>query len=175
MAVPTPDQPVGSDFQVRRFRASEWGALRSLRLEALLDSPLSYGSTHDREIQRPDDDWRERAAAGAAGEEEVGFVAVADDRWVGMARGRLEPPIAHLIAVYVTPDWRHRGVGDAVSRAVVAWAGERGASAVLLSVSDWNDGARRVYESIGFVPTGKRQPLPSHPDVTESEMRLELG
>jgi ribosomal protein S18 acetylase RimI-like enzyme len=145
-----------------------------MRLEALLDSPLSYGSTHDREIERPDSDWRQRAAAGAAAEEEVGFVAVAGGHWVGMARGRLEPPIAHLIAVYVTPDWRRRGVGEAVSRAVVAWAAERGATAVLLSVSDWNQGARRVYESIGFVPTGTQQPLPSHPEVTESEMRLEL-
>ena len=172
MAVPKTDQPV---IEVRRIRASEWRELRSLRLEALLDSPLSYGSTHDREIQRPDHHWRERAGRGAAGEEEVAFAALADGRWVGMARGRLEPPNAHLVGVYVTPDWRRRGVGEAVSRAVVAWAGERGASAVLLSVSDWNDGARRVYESIGFVPTGEQQPLPSHPEVSESEMRLELA
>lgn len=162
-------------MEVRRIRASEWRDLRSLRLEALLDSPLSYGATHEREVQRPDDDWRARAAAGAAGEEEIAFVAVAGERWIGMARSRLEPPIAHLIGVYVAPDWRRRGVGHAVSQAVVAWAVERGATAVLLSVSDWNDGARRVYESIGFEPTGLQQPLPSHPEITESEMRLQLA
>lgn len=172
MAVPKANEPV---VDVRRILPSEWRALRSLRLEALLDSPLSYGSTHDREIERPESDWRARAAAGAAGVDEIAFVAVAGDRWVGMARGRFEPPIAHLIAVYVAPAWRRRGIGQAVSRAVVAWAGERGATAVLLSVSDWNDGARRVYESIGFVPTGVQQPLPSYPGVTESEMRLELA
>ena len=156
------------------MHASEWRSLRALRLEALQDSPLAYGSTHQREVLRLDREWRERAAAGAAGEEEVGFAALADGRWVGMARGYLEPPVAHLIAVYVAPDWRKRGIGRAVSLAVVAWARERGANAVLLSVSDWNDGARRVYESIGFVPTGVQKSLPWNASVTESEMRLEL-
>jgi GNAT superfamily N-acetyltransferase len=166
---------VSDAFEVRRMQASEWRALRSLRLEALQDSPLSYGSTHVVEVLRADDEWRERAAAGAASDEEVAFAAVATDRWVGMARGYLEPPMAHLIAVYVTPDWRRRGVGEAVSRAVVEWARERGAGAVLLSVSDWNESARRVYESIGFVPTGVQQTLPWNESVIESEMRLELG
>jgi GNAT superfamily N-acetyltransferase len=160
--------------EVRRIRASEWQLLRSLRLEALQDSPLSYGSTHEREVQRSDREWRERAVAGGAGAGEVAFVAIADGRWVGMARGHLEAPIAHLIAVYVTPEWRRRGIGRAVSMAVVGWARERQASTVVLSVSDWNDGARRVYESIGFAPTGVTKSLPWNPSVMESEMRLEL-
>lgn len=161
--------------EVRRIRASEWRLLRSLRLEALQDSPLSYGSTHEREVQRTDREWRERAAAGGAGEGEVAFVAIAGSRWVGMARGHLEAPIAHLIAVYVTPEWRRRGIGRAVSMAVVGWARERQASTVVLSVSDWNEEARRVYESIGFAPTGVTKSLPWNPSVMESEMRLELG
>lgn len=157
------------------MRASEWRSLRALRLEALKDSPLAYGSTYDREAQRDDREWRERAAAGSAGDEEVAFAAIAGDRWIGMARGRLEAPIAYLLAVYVTPQWRQRGIGRAVSLAVVSWARERSASAVVLSVSDWNAGARRVYESIGFAPTGVTKSLPWNPSVTESEMRLELG
>lgn len=160
--------------EVRRILASEWRSLRTLRLEALQDAPLAYGSTYEREVQRTDREWRERAAAGAAGDEEVAFAAIADGRWVGMARGYLEPPVAHLIAVYVAPAWRRRGIGRAVSLAVVEWARERAASAVVLSVSDWNEGARRVYESIGFAPTGVTQPLPSNASVTESEMRMEL-
>jgi GNAT superfamily N-acetyltransferase len=168
-------EPVNDPFEVRRMRASEWRALRSLRLEALQDSPLSYGSTHAVEVLRADHEWRERAAAGAAGDEEVAFAAVAGDRWIGMARGYLELPMAHLIAVYVTPRWRRRGVGEAMSRAVVEWARKRRANAVLLSVSDWNEGARRVYESIGFVPTGVQHTLPWNASVTESELRLELG
>jgi GNAT superfamily N-acetyltransferase len=160
--------------EVRRIRASEWPELRSLRLEALLDSPRSFGSTHEVEVRRPDRDWRERAAAGAAGEDQIAVAAVADGGWVGMARGYLEGPVAHLIAVYVQPGWRRRGIGRKASEAVVAWARERGAGEVVLSVADWNQGARRVYEAIGFVPTGVKKPLPWNASVIESEMRLKL-
>lgn len=165
---------MADEVEIRRMQASEWASLRALRLEALQNSPRSYGSTHAHEVLRPDHDWQEVAAESAAGVEVVGVAAVADGRWVGMARGYLEPPTAHLIAVYVTPDWRHRGVGAAVSRAVVAWARERGAEEVLLSVSDWNEGARRVYEALGFAPTGIHQSLPWDASVMESEMRLGL-
>ncbi|MGZ6372464.1 MAG: GNAT family N-acetyltransferase, partial [Candidatus Limnocylindria bacterium] len=86
----------------------------------------------------------------------------------------LEPPAAHLIAVYVTPAWRRRGVGGEVSRAIVAWARERGATEILLSVSDWNVDARRVYEALGFRANGVQRSLPWDASVTESELRLDL-
>ena len=162
------------EIALLRIQASEWRALRTLRLEALQDSPRSYGSTYAREVTRTDAEWQERASAGAAGLDEVAVVAVVDGAWVGMARGYLELPVAHLIAVYVKPAWRGRGVGQRVSEVVVEWARERGASTILLSVSDWNEGARRVYERLGFAATGVTESLPWDASVTESQMRLEL-
>jgi GNAT superfamily N-acetyltransferase len=159
---------------IRRIQASEWGALRALRLEALQDSPRSYGSTYAREVTRTDAEWQERASASAAGLHEVAVAAIGGGEWVGMARGYLELPIAHLIAVYVQPAWRGRGIGQGVSQAIVEWAREQGAREILLSVSDWNEGARRVYERLGFAPTGVTESLPWDASVTESEMRLEL-
>ena len=160
---------------IRRIQKAEWRSLRALRLEALQDSPRSYGSTYAGEVTRTDAEWQERAGAGAAGLDEVAVVAVVGDRWVGMARGYLEPPVAHLIAVYVQPASRGRGIGQAISQAIVEWARERGAGEVLLSVSDWNEGARRVYKRLGFTSTGVQESLPWDASVTESEMRLELG
>ena len=159
---------------VRRIQAPEWRALRSLRLEALQDSPRSYGSTYAHEATLSDREWQERAAEGADGRESVAVAALAGGRWVGMARGYLESPSAHLIAVYVTPEWRRRGIAHAVSQAVVGWARERGACEILLSVSDWNQGARSVYEALGFVANGVHRWLPWDASVTESEMRLAL-
>jgi GNAT superfamily N-acetyltransferase len=159
---------------IRRIQASEWRSLRALRLEALHDSPRSYGSTYAGELRRTDAEWQERAAAGAAGLDEVAVAAVAGAQWVGMARGYLELPAAHLVGVYVRPAWRGRGIGQRVSQAVVEWARERGAREVLLSVSDWNEGARRVYERLGFAPTGVTESLPWDASVTESQMRLEV-
>ena len=71
---------------IRRIQASEWRALRALRLEALQDSPRSYGSTYSREIMRTDAEWQERASAGAAGLDEVAVTAAVGSQWVGMAR-----------------------------------------------------------------------------------------
>jgi GNAT superfamily N-acetyltransferase len=162
------------EITIRRIQEGEWRALRALRLEALQDSPRSYGSTYAGEARRTDAEWQERTSAGASGPDEVAVAAVVEDEWVGMARGYLESPAAHLIAVYVQPAWRGRGIGRAVSEAVVAWAQERGASQILLSVSDWNEGARRVYERLGFAATGVTASLPWDASVTESEMRLDL-
>jgi hypothetical protein len=55
-------EPGTGPFEVRRMRADEWLALRSLRLEALQDSPLSYGSTYAGDVVRPDRHWQGRAA-----------------------------------------------------------------------------------------------------------------
>jgi ribosomal protein S18 acetylase RimI-like enzyme len=49
------------------------------------------------------------------------------------------------------------------------------ASEVVLWVADHNDAARRLYERLGFRPTGESQPLPSNPARSESRMRLPLG
>ena len=54
-------------MKIRRIRADEGLALRALRLAALADSPMAYGSTFAREHAYPDALWHERAAAGAAG------------------------------------------------------------------------------------------------------------
>lgn len=76
--------------------------------------------------------------------------------------------------MYVAPEWRTRGLGRAVSAAVVDWARHRPFDSIRLHVADWNDAARRLYESLGFEPTGVTQPLPHDPTVTELEMRLDL-
>ena len=164
------------------MQASEWRAFRDLRLEALQESPRSYGSTYDSESRIPDEEWQHRAAMAATGARAIGITATVDGRWVGMARGVVddeappdEPnPSVWLVGVYVTPEWRGRGVGRAVSEAVVDWARERGAREVLLHVADWNDGARRVYESIGFAATGNVETLPHDPSIIEIEMRLTI-
>lgn len=169
-----------SEPQVRRVHASEWRELRSLRLQALREAPRAFGSTFEREAAFPDERWQALAASAAAGVEEVAVAAIVHGAFVAMARGYLArdesnvPPVAWLIAVYVEPRWRGRGLGRAVSAGVVDWARERGASEVLLHVGDWNDAARRVYEGLGFTPTGVRTTLAHDPSVPESEMRLRL-
>jgi GNAT superfamily N-acetyltransferase len=158
------------------MRAGEWSELRALRLSALRDSPLAFGSTYERELAFTPDRWRSWETEAAAGAEYVA-IAVADGRWVAMARGSGDmddPTSAFVTAVYVAAEWRKRGLGRAVSAAVIDWARRRGFASIRLHVADWNDAARRLYESLGFGPTGVTVPLSHDPTVTELEMRLVL-
>jgi hypothetical protein len=57
---------------VRRLRADEHALLRDLRLRALSDAPMAFGSTLAREEAFTPDVWQTRAAAGAPGRSNVG-------------------------------------------------------------------------------------------------------
>ena len=163
--------------EVRRIGSEEWRELRRLRLEALRDTPLAFGSTYASDAAVDDAAWQRWAADAAAATHEVIVVGVSGGRWVAMARGSVandEPADAFLTAVYVTPAWRGHGLGRAVSAAVIAWARARGLARMRLHVAGWNDAARRTYESLGFVATGATEPLPHDPSVTEHEMALVL-
>jgi ribosomal protein S18 acetylase RimI-like enzyme len=164
--------------QIRRMRANEWRELRRLRLEALRDTPLAFGSTYEREAAFDDAEWQRWIGEAAAGEAELGVVAADGQRWVAMARGSRsfrDPADAYLLGVYVGPAWRRRGLARAVSTEMIGWARLRGFRRLLLHVADWNQGARRLYESLGFVFTGATEPLPHDPSVTEHEMALDLA
>jgi ribosomal protein S18 acetylase RimI-like enzyme len=81
----------------------------------------------------------------------------------------------HLVSMWVDPGNRRRGVARAPVDQVVGWAADRRAHEVVLWVADHNTAARRLYEQIGFQPTGRHQPLPCNPALTESQLHLPLG
>jgi ribosomal protein S18 acetylase RimI-like enzyme len=61
-------------------------------------------------------------------------------------------PEAIVLNVYVEPDWRRRGVAEALMRTVLTTLASRGVHRIVLHASD--DG-RRLYERLGFVPTNE--------------------
>ena len=61
-------------------------------------------------------------------------------------------PEAIVLNVYVEPEWRRRGVGQALMHAVLHALAARGIRRVVLHASD--DG-RRLYERLGFVLTNE--------------------
>jgi ribosomal protein S18 acetylase RimI-like enzyme len=161
---------------VRRIEPEEWEQLRAIRLNALADAPEAFGSTLEREREYADDVWREWARDGADGATELCLVASEGDALVGMAVGFVEEgrDHAHLVAMWVAPDVRRRGIGRRLVSEVVAWARARGLAAVKLDVTVDNDAARRLYEACGFRLTGKTGPFGPRPELVVSELRLDL-
>jgi GNAT superfamily N-acetyltransferase len=139
---------------VRELGGDDWPTWREIRLRALADSPGAFGSTYAREVAFTEQDWRRRLSGDGVG------VLVEDDGVpVGMGGGFPDlPGFLHVVAMWVDPAHRGRGVGHAVLRGVDAWARPRGLR-LHLDVNTTNAAARRSYEQFGFVLTGETRPL----------------
>jgi RimJ/RimL family protein N-acetyltransferase len=164
---------MGDALRVRRVRADEGLLLRFLRLRALADSPMAFGTTLAEEQLRPDAIWHERAADGAAGQGRVTFIVVTGDNPVGLGTGVLsgvDPSSAALVGVWIEPAARGQNGGAALIEAVLSWARSRGMQNLELWVTDGNIRAIRLYEQSGFCPTGETQPLPHTPSINEIRM-----
>ncbi len=151
---------------VRRVREDEWRSLRALRLEALGDpvADLAFVETLDQALARPDDFWRERAQAAASGDDVVQVVAVDEaGELLGTVTGLVTRPgepdhrgrrtddlRAAVVAVYVRPAHRGRGVLEQLLAAVEAWLADAGVGRVHLHVHEQNERAFRAYLRAGY-------------------------
>ena len=158
---------------VRETIAGDWQALRDIRLEALRTAPQAFGSTYERENLRGEEHWHNRIARGGT------FLAYlpGDDASdpAGLIGGYPEDPqTVELVSMYVRPNARGRGVGEALVATVIDWARERSATTVRLWVTETNTHALALYERCGFALTGERQPVPSAPSLDEVAMSRTL-
>jgi GNAT superfamily N-acetyltransferase len=155
---------------VRATTTTDWQALREICLQALLDAPDAFASTHAREAAFGENEWRERASRDGS------FIAFLPEVCpAGLGGGYLaEPEVVELIGMFIRPQARGRGVGRAVIDAIAEWARQQGASTVHLWVTETNSRARLLYERCGLTATAERQPLPSNPAVGELGMMRPL-
>lgn len=145
---------LSSMIEVRVLTTDDWRQWRSLRLAALEEAPSAFGSRladwqgdGDREAR-----WRDRL--GIPGSHNL--VALLEGEPVGMGSGvPTDDGQVELISLWVSPNARGRGVGDAILAEVERWARERGAGVLLLDVAEDNEGAARLYLRHGFAWTGE--------------------
>jgi len=134
----------------------------------LADAPYAFSSSWGREVGFGLEIWEERVAESELGERGVVFVAIDDDRGVGMAGGFVVgegPRVVILWGMWVDPVARQGGLGRALVEAVAGWAGNLGAVHVRLAVTDGDEcrPAAALYRRLGFVDTGEREPLEWNP------------
>lgn len=170
-------------MNIRRIRADEGLRLRDIRLHALADLPMAYGSTLAREEAYPEALWNERAANGAVGDKFVTFVAEHDNYLVAMATG-LAPGSDHhaasptpspmMVGVFVDGTARRQGVGVQLVDKIIAWARARGWAHLLVWITSGNAPAFALYRRCGFRATGGTRPSAHTPDLVECELALDL-
>jgi GNAT superfamily N-acetyltransferase len=156
-----------ADCEIRILSADDWAVWREVRLRSLADAPEAFGSKladwqgpNDRE-----DRWRSRF-------DNVAFnsVALVDGSVVGTAGGMHRgADVAELVSMWVQPDVRGTGVGEALIDAVIDWATSASIERLVLAVRRSNPRAAALYVRAGFVLVG-----PNPDDDTEDLMAREL-
>ncbi len=167
------------EIVVRRIRPDEAAAYRAFRLRALADAPDAFGQTLEEAEAMPWSLWTERTARSAAGLDNVLLVAADDatDAWRGMTVCFLDdakPDLAHVVAVWVAPEGRRRGLARILLDGVLDWARSRGARTAQLWVNETNQGALSLYLAAGFTPTGVATPLREGTAVNVLELERRL-
>jgi ribosomal protein S18 acetylase RimI-like enzyme len=157
---------------VRRIRSGDWDSLRALRLAALKDAPLAFGSTFARENESAPLKWKNWALRGAAGNHETIYVAVNEPgQLVGMIGAYPEEERSHIWGMWVHPEYRGRGIGGELLDILLSWlTSVRRAGDILLEVNAAQEPAVGLYRRHGFVLTGRTRPLGHHPPTVVQEM-----
>jgi ribosomal protein S18 acetylase RimI-like enzyme len=134
---------------VRRLGPADATLYRSLRLRALREHPDAFTSSYESDREQPVEAAAQRLAAhafwGAYRHAELyGFV--------GLER-ELRPKNRHkatVMGMYVAPEAAGQGVGRKLLDALVTHARANGIESLVLTVTEGNEPARRLYEGAGF-------------------------
>lgn len=163
---------------VRSARSDEVEESRRLRLEMLADSPDSFNERLDALERWPTSRWASRLTSSLAPDSTL-LVAEVGGVWIGQAAGRLyahyDPVRAYVLAVYVTPAHRSRGIAAALVRGIADWATRQGTDRLWLDVHEDAGPARALYRRLGFVATGVTVPYMHDRSRSQVELALSLA
>lgn len=156
---------------IRRCVLADWNELRTIRLEALADTPVAYGSTFDECNRWSDEQWMNAAS------QRLFFLAQRDGDVVGMVSGGFNdfhPGTRWLYGMYVTPSARGSDTASRLVETVCDWARDEGASEVYLHVTSIVTRALTFYEKVGFRLTGDSFAMDRDPSLTLITMVRDL-
>jgi len=162
--------------EIRAICETDGSLLRTLHLRMYADSPDAFSETLDAARALTPPEWEARAQRFAGASNAIAFAALEEQQPVGFiagyvgrfhngAMGRDPGDTVTLARAWVDPAFRRRGVGRRLVEAGRSWAREREAKTLAVQVTENNGPAIGVYAKLGFVDTGRREPLLSNPSL----------
>jgi RimJ/RimL family protein N-acetyltransferase len=138
---------------VRRIQVGEGDLLKRIRLASLRESPSAFVSTYESALNRTSDSWSQQSDSTAQGSDRATFIAFADDTPIGIAalhRDKDTIDTGEVFQVWVSPEYRSKGVAADIMDTVFRWAGENGFREIRVTISKGNERALRFYRKYGF-------------------------
>jgi ribosomal protein S18 acetylase RimI-like enzyme len=155
---------------IRRISPADAEVLRAVRLRALSDTPLAFGSTYARESAFAPLEWQTRAKRLASADDAATFLAFDGDQCCGIIGGFAsdeKPGTVAIVSMWVAPEVRRRGLGRRLLKTAEDWARERRFTHLLLDVVETNAPAIALYQSYGFEFTGDTDQYPNDKRLRE--------
>lgn len=160
-------------YRTRRLKLGDEQALRKIRLRALCGEPSAYGSSYAHEYAFVETDWRDRLVRNDA----ATFACAHDDGVaIGIVTGVIDESsalVAWLVAMWVDPESRRKGVASLLIDDVITWSVDQNCEILRLHVTDGNTNAEHLYEKKGFRRTGATL-VRDRDNMIENEMELLL-
>jgi len=145
-------------ISIQKLQPSNAEELYRLRHQALVEEPFAFLSSPEDDLARTPAEVKARLAV--APDQAVIFGAFDGENLVGMVGLTRDRPIkalhrACIWGVFVKKSHRRMGIGSKLLAATVDHARQiDGLASVYLSVSEKTPGAKRLYESSGFIVWG---------------------
>jgi ribosomal protein S18 acetylase RimI-like enzyme len=140
-----------AELQIRPLVSADAAIYRALRLRGLREHPEAFTSSYEEDSQQALQVMEVRLSSnrtsfwGAFRGREL-FGAVGLER-----EGRAKVlHRAKVVGMYVAPEAAGQGIGAQLLQALLARARAEGLESLVLTVTEGNDGARRLYERCGF-------------------------
>lgn len=159
-------------MRVKRLDEDDWRTLRGIRLRSLTEDHPVLASV-EREQGFKESHWRMRLRGSPW------FVATHARRPVGLVSVIPEPGTPaderHVVGLWVVPEARGTGVGEALLAAAAREAVGDGAVRLTAWLLDGDDPVEAILRAAGFTPSGVRMPVPRDRSLTEERWTRELG
>lgn len=159
-----------TEITVRALREDDWQDYRSIRLEALRESPEAFVATLAEEEAFDEAKWRERMNRSER------LVAEVDGKAVGVVsigRAREEGEdaehVGELFGLWVSPEYRGSGVATRLVEEGGAEARRHGSTHLIYWVGTENGRAVAFASGMGFRPTDYRRPMGVHSEADGEE------
>lgn len=141
------------NIEIISLKPEDWKQYRDLRLRALKEDPQAFGSTYEDSVKYSDEYWQQRLEDTLNKNTQWLVFARLNGVLVGMvgAFAEKEPDNAHVIAVYVTPDARGKGISKMLMKELLARIKtNENIKKITVDVNPEQGAAYNLYKNSGF-------------------------